>query len=162
MLKLKQELDKKKNCALAYNSALAKKVSNGDSSEVTAEDLNTELTNQGATADGSSPIKVTFTASKRQYTVNNGIVDYAGIKTDNPAGDELEGLSSAEVALLSLGVTEKTIENLSNDNLKDATKIKAVITDSDNGEVPIPKGANYKEGTESTGVVIEYKGSEFV
>ena len=68
--------------ALAYNSALAKKVSNGDSTAVTAGDLNTELTNQGATANGSSPIKVTFTASKRQYTVNNGVVDYAGIKSE--------------------------------------------------------------------------------
>ncbi len=64
--------------------------------------------------------------------------------------------------MLPTGVTEKTIENISNDNLKDAMKIKAVITDNDNGEVPIPKGANYKEGTESTGVVIEYKGSQFV
>ena len=54
---------------LAYNSALAKKVGNGDSTEVTAGDLNAELTNQGATAAGSNPIKVTFTASKRQYTL---------------------------------------------------------------------------------------------
>ena len=152
----------KETIALAYNSALAKKVGNGDSTEVTAENMNTELTNQGASADGSNPIIVTFTASKRQYTVNNGIIDYAGIKTDNSEGEGLESLSSAELALLPTGVTEKNIENISNDNLKNATKIKAVITDSDNGEVPIPKGANYKEGTESTGVVIEYKGSEFV
>ena len=148
--------------ALAYNSALAKKVGNGISTPVTSEDMNAELTNQGATASESNPIKVTFTDSKRQYTVDNGIVDYAGIKTDNPAGDGLEGLSSTEIALLPTGVTEKTIENISNENLKNITKIKAVITDSDNGEVPIPKGANYKDGTESTGVVIEYKGSEFV
>lgn len=66
--------------ALAYNSALAKKVSNGDSSKVTAEDLNTELTNQGASADGNSPITVSFTDSKRQYTIDNsGIIEYAGI-----------------------------------------------------------------------------------
>ncbi len=38
--------------------------------EVTSEDLNIELTNQGAQATGSNPIKVTFTASKRQYTIN--------------------------------------------------------------------------------------------
>ena len=65
--------------ALAYNSALAKKVSNGDSSEVTADDLNTELTNQGASADGSNPITVIFTDSKRQYTINSsGTIEYAG------------------------------------------------------------------------------------
>ena len=46
---------------LAYNSAFAKKVGIGDSTPVTYEDMNTELTNQGATADGNSPIKVTFT-----------------------------------------------------------------------------------------------------
>ena len=69
--------------ALAYNSALAKKVGNGDSTPVTYEDMNTELTNQGATANGNNPIKVTFTASKRQYTVNNGIVNYSGIKSDD-------------------------------------------------------------------------------
>ena len=148
--------------SLAYNSALAKKVGNGDSTPVTSEDMNTELTNQGATADGNDPIIVTFTASKRQYSVDNGIVDYAGIKTDNPTENGLEGLSNAEIALLPTGVTEKSIESISNENLKDTTKIKTVITDSDNGEVPIPKNANYKEGTESTGLVIVYKGSEFV
>lgn len=48
--------------------------------------MNTELTNQGATASGSSPIKVTFTASERQYTINqNGTIEYSGtkIKSDN-------------------------------------------------------------------------------
>ena len=71
--------------ALAYNSALAKKVGNGDSTAVTVGELNTELSNQGASASGSSPITVTFDASKRQYTINNnGIIDYLGIKTDVP------------------------------------------------------------------------------
>ena len=149
--------------ALAYNSAVAKNLSNGKTISITSEDMNTELTNQGATSSGSNPIKVTFTESKRQYTINsNGIIDYAGIKNDNSLDDGLEGLSSQEIALLPTGVTEKTIENISNENLKDATKIKAVITDSSNDEVPIPKGANYVTGTESTGLVIEYKGSEFV
>ena len=65
--------------ALAYNSALTKKVSNGDSTTVTAGDLNTELTNQGATADGSNPITVTFTNSKRQYAISeNGGINYIG------------------------------------------------------------------------------------
>ena len=71
--------------ALAYNSALAKKVSTGDSTPVTANDLNTELTNQGATATGSTPIKVTFTVSQRQYTItSSGEIIFAGIKN----GDE--------------------------------------------------------------------------
>lgn len=61
--------------ALAYNSAVAKKIGNGDSTPVTANDLNTALTNQGATANGSNPIKVTFTDSKRQYNIDgNGSI----------------------------------------------------------------------------------------
>ena len=69
--------------AFAYNSALAKKISNGDSTPVTASDLNTELTNQGASADGSNPITVIFTDSKRQYTLNsNGIITYAGLSNE--------------------------------------------------------------------------------
>ncbi|HCC03764.1 MAG TPA: hypothetical protein DEP51_02760 [Clostridiales bacterium] len=68
--------------ALAYNSALAKKVSSGDSTAVTAGDLNTELASQGAIADENNPIIVTFTGSKRQYTINNGMVEYAGIQTE--------------------------------------------------------------------------------
>ena len=57
--------------ALAYNSALAKKASNGDTSTVTAEDLNTELTNQGATADGDTPIIITFQDSKNNYIIDS-------------------------------------------------------------------------------------------
>ena len=75
--------------ALAYNSALAKKVGNEDSTAVTAGDLNPELTNQGASAtDGSNLIMVTFTASKRQYTINtNGEITYAGIKNGDEQDD---------------------------------------------------------------------------
>ena len=64
--------------ALAYNSVLTKKVSNGDSTAVTAEDLNIELANQGATAGGSNPITVIFKKSQRQYTINSkGTIEYA-------------------------------------------------------------------------------------
>lgn len=82
--------------ALAYNSALAKKVSNGDSSDVTAGDLNTELANQGATANGSNPIKVTFSDSKRQYTIDsNGEIKYSGIKNDEDNNIQLSITSKA-------------------------------------------------------------------
>ncbi len=72
--------------ALAYNSALSKKVSNEGLIEVTAGDLNTELTNQGATADGSDPIIVTFTDSQRQYKINtSGVIE--PVKTLEPELD---------------------------------------------------------------------------
>ena len=69
--------------SLAYNSALAKKVGSGDSTPVTSEDMNTELTTQEATASGSNPIIVTFTVSKRKYTINDGSIEYAGIKNED-------------------------------------------------------------------------------
>ena len=37
-----------------------------------------------------------------------------------------------------------------------------IAKDSDNTEYPLPKDATYKEGTVDTGLVITYKGSEFV
>lgn len=76
--------------ALAYNSALTKKVGNGDSTVVTSEDMNSELANQGATASGNSPITVTFEKSKRQYTINsNGIIEYAGTSNEENNPTEL-------------------------------------------------------------------------
>ncbi len=77
--------------ALAYNSALSKKVNSGYSTPVTASDLNTELTNQKATAteNGSSTIKITFTESKRQYTIKvDGTIEYAGIESNNDQDDD--------------------------------------------------------------------------
>ncbi|HCC04160.1 MAG TPA: hypothetical protein DEP51_04815 [Clostridiales bacterium] len=83
--------------ALAYNSALAKKISNGDSTSVTAGDMNTELANQGASADGSNPITVIFTDSKRQYTINaNSKIEYAGMKNDANSSNIQLSITSTE------------------------------------------------------------------
>lgn len=122
---------------IAYNSALAKKVSNGDSTAVTAEDLNTELTNQGATADGIKQITVTFADSKRKYTINNnGIIEYAGTIT----GETDEGTSKFELTIAGTVVNETTPPN------------------------PDVNVFEYKEGTVNTGYVIIDKnnGNEFV
>ena len=59
-------------------------------------------------------------------------------------------------------MTKKNYDEIVNINFKDKTKIKSVLTDSTNVEVPIPVGATYVDGTEKTGVIITYKGSEFV
>ena len=80
-----EKSQEKEIIALAYNSTLAKKVSNGDSTAVTASDLNYELTNQGATASGSNPITITFESSKRQYTItSNGII---AVSSNNELSD---------------------------------------------------------------------------
>ena len=61
--------------ALAYNAATIKKMEGNESNTVTASELNEELKNQGALAEGDNPIIVKFTKSQRQYTVNpNGKV----------------------------------------------------------------------------------------
>ena len=71
--------------------------------------------------------------------------------------------SNAEkTAMTSNNITEVTGNDIANANLKDETKIKAVIKDEDNAQIPIPLDAEYVEGKEKTGVVIKYKDSEFV
>ncbi len=88
--------------ALAYNSALAKKVSNGDSTPVTVGDLNLELTNHGASASESNPIIVTFTNSKRKYTINsNGKIEFAGTKSDDEPQEKtlLQALKDNDISI---------------------------------------------------------------
>ncbi len=150
----------KETIALAYNSALAKKVSNGNSSAVTDSELNDELDSSEATASG-SPIIVTFIKSGNAYEIDsNGI-----IKESTPRDPNASNLTAAELAAIEANNTinptdqiEEITSSVTNTNLQDTTKIKAVLT----GYVPIPVGANYIEGTVDTGVVIEYKGSQFV
>ena len=75
--------------ALAYNSALAKKVSNSDTTAVTGSELNDELDNSEANAKNDNPITVTFTKSKRQYTINtNGEIIYVGTKNDDEQNED--------------------------------------------------------------------------
>ena len=87
-------------------------------------------------------------------TVSGG--DSSSGEGGNPEG--LVGLTSIEEEKLPSGVTEIAYDSIENENLKNADKIKAVIT----GNVPIPINATYEEGTVDTGVVIKYKNSEFV
>ncbi len=64
----------KETIALAYNSALAKKVVNGNSSAVTDSELNDELDSNEATASG-NPIIVTFIKSGNSYKIDsNGTI----------------------------------------------------------------------------------------
>lgn len=150
----------KETIALAYNSALAKKVSNGYSSAVTDSELNDELDSSEATASG-NPIIVTFIKSGNAYEIESN----GNIKESTPRDPNASNLTVAELSAIDANNTanptdqiEEITSSVTNINLKDSTKIKAVLT----GDVPIPVGANYLEGTVDTGVVIEYKRSEFV
>lgn len=73
----------RESVALAYYSALAKKVSNGDSTAVTASELNDELSNDNSveSVKGNNPIKVTFKSTRQYKVYSNGTVEYAGIKS---------------------------------------------------------------------------------
>lgn len=144
----------KETIALAYNSALAKKVSNGNSTVITDSELNAELDNSEATASG-NPIIVTFSKSGNAYEIDaNGI-----IKETTPINPNASNLSPVELASLETnGITEIPNSSIINEELKDTDKIKAVIT----GDVPITTEMTYITGTKDTGVVVSIDGSEFV
>lgn len=67
------EGEEKEQIKLAYNAALTEKLEKEDSSNVTEGELQGELDNlkAEATAQGTNPIKVTFSKTKHIYEVNN-------------------------------------------------------------------------------------------
>ncbi len=143
--------------ALAYESALASKASNGNSLTVTAEDMNAELTGKGAIAKGNNPIKVTFTDSKRQYTINsNGTIDYAGIKNN----DDTIMVSDLEIGdyikygdKLTVKTYETSLENTGfykNQTFEtDNQVLWRVMNKKDNGEVEIVAVSNTLDNGET-------------
>ena len=126
----------KETIALAYNSALAKKVSNGNLSAITDSELNDELDSSEATASG-NPIIVTFTKSGNAYEINsNGI-----IKPSTPISHGVTGPTE-----LSIKLEMKHTEQ--------APTIGENIGSFTSENVPIPTGFYYVGGTKDTGVVI--------
>ena len=130
--------------ALAYNSALAKKVDNRDSTEVTAEDLNIELVNQGASAYGDNPIIIKFDISRRQYTINNEkiseYVQISNIKLDKSTIElEIDEENIITATIFPTNATESLIWNSQDENV--ATILsngeKATIIGKQKGETTI-------------------------
>ena len=80
----------KETVALAYNSALAKKASNGNTSAVTDSELNDELDSSEATASG-SPIIVTFSKTGNAYEIDSQGV----INPSTPQNPEIQTLPTA-------------------------------------------------------------------
>ena len=102
----------------------------------------------------------TFGAEKYTLSTDGSTVTIDG--KDYDTGLPGKWSNAEKTAMTSNNITEVTGEDITNNNLKDTTKIKAVIKDEDNAQIPIPIDAEYIEGKESTGVVIKYKNSEFV
>ena len=130
--------------ALAYNSALSKKVSNGDSTAVDKDDMNTELTNKGATASGSNPIKVTFTDSKRQYTIDNGVINFAGIKSDSDVEEDTPQEITASTPAGMVVITPNNWTTLQG----------KAISDGNGNAIPLPEDFYYVGGDLNSGLVI--------
>ncbi len=122
----------KETIALAYNSALAKKVSNGNSSAITDSELNDELDSNEATASGSPIIVVTFTKSGNSYEIDsNGIIKPSTPKDPN-----------------------KTLKVAEHKNEKFSTNTE--LEDNYKNKITVPAGFKIVEGTNVTeGIVIE-------
>ena len=119
--------------ALAYNSALAKKVGNGNSSAITDSELNAELDNSEATASG-NPIIVTFIKSGNAYKIDsNGNIEKSVPPEPLMAGAKVRDSKENKVALNN---TE--------------------LVDDYGNTITIPKGFKIVDGTNVVdGIVIE-------
>ena len=102
----------------------------------------------------------TFGAGKYTLSTDGSTITIDG--KDYDTGLPGKWSNTEKTAMTNNNISELTGDAIDNDNLKDTTKIKAVIKDEDNAQIPIPIDAEYVEGKESTGVVIKYKKSEFV
>lgn len=102
----------------------------------------------------------TFGAGKYTLSTDGSTITIDG--KDYDTGLPGKWSNAEKTAMTSNNITEVTGDEITNNDLKDTTKIKAVIKDEDNAQIPIPIDAEYVEGKESTGVVIKYKNSEFV
>ena len=102
----------KETIALAYNSALAKKVSNGNSSTITDSELDEELDSNEATASG-NPIIITFTKSGNTYEIDSN----GNIKEKDPnklSIAELQENASAYFGYDIINYAEELPEELKN------------------------------------------------
>ena len=126
--------------------------------DVTPEEFKQELIKQFG-SDKISDDNIIQNADGTFTVTIDGVEANAGGNGITPPPSGTSNLTDGEkTKLASNGIAELTGDAITNDNLKDTTKIKAVIT----GQVPIPDSATYEEGTVDTGVVIKYKNSEFV
>ena len=125
----------KETIALAYNSALAKKVGNGNSSAITDSELNDELDRSEASASG-SPIIVTFTKTGNAYEIDsNGVIKPSIPKDPN-----------AQMTIAEAKANETVFDN------------KTTLIDDYNNEIIVPKGFKISDvsGTNiKVGIVID-------
>ncbi len=132
--------------ALAYHSALTKKVTNGNSSAVTDSELNDELDSNEATAIG-NPIIVTFIKSGNAYEIDsNGIIKQSTPKDPNDVNSNVLD-STGNIRITSFIISGTPVNNVP---LPSSDFEKVDGTEIDSSYV-----ARGKNGT-------DYAGDEFV
>ena len=141
----------KERIQLAYHSALTKDIT-GENGELTMETLQGELNNEFV----GKTVTITPSADNKKWTIK---VD--DVEETVPAGKMAvaSNLTDGEkTALQTNGIAEITGDDISNENLKNNNRIKAVLT----GDVPLTTEMTYVTGTKDTGVVVSIDGNEFV
>lgn len=117
----------KEQVSLAYASAKTKKISEGDTSEINANDMNDQLNLQkaNATARGSNPIIVKFNDSKREYEIDNN-----GEVAERPSSDiEMSNIFEYKIEnneVTILGVKDEYLEPYEAGSLNNNRKIASI------------------------------------
>ena len=136
---------------LAYNSALTKDIT-GENGELTMTTLQGELDNEFT----GKTVTITPSADNKKWTIK---VD--NVEETVPAGKRIltsKLTDDEKTALQTNGIAEIIGDAITNENLKDTTKIRVVLE----GEVPITTEMTYVTGTKDTGVVVAINENEFV
>ena len=157
----------KERIQLAYTGALT-----GEKGTLTQESLEAELTQEFGEKDTAYTIQskntewiVTVKGSSAQADVTVTIKKPSNLVIpSNLTSEEQTAIATQNGKDANDQIVEVATADIQDNDLKDTSKIKAVLKGETTGshEIPIPVGATYITGTENTGVVISYKNSEFV
>ena len=141
--------------------AVAGAIANGNGS-ITGELLTDELDKQF----GEHGYTLTDNGDSWEVEVNgvtetiskSGTTSSGDIQNNNDDDGDTSNLTPEELAALETNGIEEITSSVTDTNLKDSNKIKAVLT----GEVPLTTEMTYITGTKDTGVVVSIDGNEFV
>ena len=112
--------------------------------------------------NGIVTLTVTMEVGDKQRTST-----YSTVSSIRKTYPDFDGLGAQEVARLNALVTERHLTDVTNENLKDPDVVQSVVLDTSYGtgnelEIPIPVGAQYFAGNAKSGLVISFRGNEFV
>ena len=134
--------------ALAYNSALAKKVGNGDLAEITTEDLNNELDSSEANATGSTTITIQFKNGHTYIIKSNGEIEEKNSEKHNwlRNGDELTCVHCNKTVYIGKAVNYEASGNLETSIGADKSGFNEIQYFSDSSPVWVVLGIEDSDG----------------